>query len=313
VRKYLPKGTGRRGRGRDQAWSTFVRNHARAIVACEFICFLNQIDQQTPSDLAIHLILDNYGTHKHARVQRWLQKDPRFRFHFIPTSSSWLNVVERFFRDLTRLSPQEHGLAGRRPDESPPGRIVTPSGLGLERSAVAVQCGRTASCWHASSGTATASSTISIRFLLADDGNRFSAGERGPQCPRPESAGVPGIDRQLDRRQLLERELSQRSSGRFVGVERSSRNGLREAADERVRVEVEAEMHRLGAGVREPVEPDDVAVEILPRELTTVLVAALGAGVREPVEPDDVAVEILPRELTTVLVAVLRRALGVEI
>jgi len=67
----------------------------------EFIRFLNQIDRQTPSDLAIHLILDNYGTHKHDKVQRWLEKHPRFRFHFIPTSSSWLNVVERFFRDLT--------------------------------------------------------------------------------------------------------------------------------------------------------------------------------------------------------------------
>jgi transposase len=51
--------------------------------------------------VAIHLILDNYGTHKHANVQRWLQRHPRFHFHFIPTSSSWLNIVERFFRDLT--------------------------------------------------------------------------------------------------------------------------------------------------------------------------------------------------------------------
>ena len=67
----------------------------------EFIRFLNQIDRETPSDLAIHLILDNYGTHKHDKVQKWLQKHSRFRFHFIPTSSSWLNVVERFFRDLT--------------------------------------------------------------------------------------------------------------------------------------------------------------------------------------------------------------------
>lgn len=67
----------------------------------EFIRFLNQIDQQTPADLAIHLILDNYGTHKHAKVRRWLKQHPRFHFHFIPTSSSWLNVVERFFRDLT--------------------------------------------------------------------------------------------------------------------------------------------------------------------------------------------------------------------
>jgi transposase len=67
----------------------------------EFIRFLNQIDEETQSDVSIHLILDNYGTHKHAKVQLWLKRHPRFRFHFIPTSSSWLNVVERFFRDLT--------------------------------------------------------------------------------------------------------------------------------------------------------------------------------------------------------------------
>lgn len=67
----------------------------------EFLRFLNQIDRETPSDLAIHLILDNYQTHKHPNVKRWCEKHPRFQFHFIPTSSSWLNVVERFFRDLT--------------------------------------------------------------------------------------------------------------------------------------------------------------------------------------------------------------------
>ena len=67
----------------------------------EFIKFLNHIDRETPSDLTIHLILDNYGTHKHAKVQHWLECHPRFTFHFTPTSSSWLNIVERFFRDLT--------------------------------------------------------------------------------------------------------------------------------------------------------------------------------------------------------------------
>jgi transposase len=67
----------------------------------EFIRFLNQIDEETQADVAIHLILDNYGTHKHANVQRWLRRHTRFHFHFIPTSSSWLNIVERFFRDLT--------------------------------------------------------------------------------------------------------------------------------------------------------------------------------------------------------------------
>jgi len=67
----------------------------------EFLKFLKTIDKQTPEGLQIHLILDNYATHKHANVQRWLDRNPRFHLHFTPTSSSWLNLVERWFRDLT--------------------------------------------------------------------------------------------------------------------------------------------------------------------------------------------------------------------
>ena len=67
----------------------------------EWIKFLDLIDQQTPVALDLHLILDNYATHKHPRVKRWLKRHPRFHVHFIPTSSSWLNLIERWFRDLT--------------------------------------------------------------------------------------------------------------------------------------------------------------------------------------------------------------------
>lgn len=67
----------------------------------EWLQFLRLIDQQTPGQLELHLIVDNYGTHKHPKVQRWATRHPRFHFHFTPTSSSWLNMVERFFRDLT--------------------------------------------------------------------------------------------------------------------------------------------------------------------------------------------------------------------
>jgi transposase len=67
----------------------------------EWIKFLQLIDRQTPADLDLHLIVDNYSTHKHARVQSWLKRHPRFHMHFTPTSSSWLNMVERWFRDLT--------------------------------------------------------------------------------------------------------------------------------------------------------------------------------------------------------------------
>ncbi len=68
----------------------------------EWLRFLKLIDDTTPSDKALHLILDNYATHKHSKVQRWLARHPRFHLHFTPTSSSWLNMVERFFRDLTQ-------------------------------------------------------------------------------------------------------------------------------------------------------------------------------------------------------------------
>ena len=67
----------------------------------EFIKFLNQIDSETPAELDLHLIVDNYATHKHPKVRAWLKRHPRFHFHFIPTSSSWLNLVERWFREIT--------------------------------------------------------------------------------------------------------------------------------------------------------------------------------------------------------------------
>ena len=67
----------------------------------EWLAFLKKIERETPKYLDIHLIADNYATHKHPEVKAWLAKHPRFHMHFTPTSSSWLNLVERFFRDLT--------------------------------------------------------------------------------------------------------------------------------------------------------------------------------------------------------------------
>ena len=67
----------------------------------EFLKFLRTIDREVPHGLQIHLILDNYSTHKHANVKKWLAKHPRFHLHFTPTSSSWVNMVERFFGKLT--------------------------------------------------------------------------------------------------------------------------------------------------------------------------------------------------------------------
>jgi transposase len=67
----------------------------------EWLKFLKKIDRETPKEKMLHLIADNYATHKHPSVQEWLDKHPRFVMHFTPTSASWLNMVERFFRDIT--------------------------------------------------------------------------------------------------------------------------------------------------------------------------------------------------------------------
>ena len=68
----------------------------------EWLRFLKQIDRETPKELDLHLIVDNYSTHKEERVKQWLSRHPRFHLHFTPTSSSWLNLIERFFGELTQ-------------------------------------------------------------------------------------------------------------------------------------------------------------------------------------------------------------------
>ena len=70
----------------------------------EWLMLLKTIDRKTPKDKQLHLIVDNYATHKHPEVQAWLVKHPRFHMHFTPTSASWLNMVERFFCDITDKS-----------------------------------------------------------------------------------------------------------------------------------------------------------------------------------------------------------------
>src|SRR5580658_118014 len=81
----------------------------------EFLTFLRTIDRAVPKRLQIHLILDNYATHKHPNVKAWLAKHPRFHLHFTPTSSSWLNLVERWFRELTEKAIRR-GVFGSVPD-----------------------------------------------------------------------------------------------------------------------------------------------------------------------------------------------------
>ena len=67
----------------------------------EFLRFLRRLDQEFPANVTLHLVIDNYGTHKHPEVKSWLQRHPRFVVHFVPTSCSWLNLIERWFRELT--------------------------------------------------------------------------------------------------------------------------------------------------------------------------------------------------------------------
>ena len=67
----------------------------------EFLRFLRRLDQEFSGPVPLHLVMDNYGTHQHASVRAWLKRHPRFVLHFVPTSSSWLNLIERWFAELT--------------------------------------------------------------------------------------------------------------------------------------------------------------------------------------------------------------------
>lgn len=80
----------------------------------EFLEFLRQIDKQTPADLDLHLIVDNYVTHKHAKVKSWLARHPRFHMHFTPTYSSWLNQVERWFALITERAIRRNSFTSVR-------------------------------------------------------------------------------------------------------------------------------------------------------------------------------------------------------
>lgn len=80
---------------------TVIGTHMNQHRHQEWLKFLKLIDAQTPQEKELHLIVDNYATHKHPKVKSWLVRHPRFHLHFTPTSASWLNMVERFFRDLT--------------------------------------------------------------------------------------------------------------------------------------------------------------------------------------------------------------------
>lgn len=85
----------------DPATGTVIGQVHRKHRHQEFLKFLKVVDANTPAELDLHLVLDNYATHKTPAVQRWLAAHPRFHLHFTPTSASWLNLVERWFAELT--------------------------------------------------------------------------------------------------------------------------------------------------------------------------------------------------------------------
>jgi transposase len=99
---YVRHGTTSLFAALDIASGSVIAEHYRRHRHQEFLRFLKTIDQAVPSGLELHLICDNYATHKTEAVRKWLLRHPRFHMHFTPTSSSWLNLVERWFAELTR-------------------------------------------------------------------------------------------------------------------------------------------------------------------------------------------------------------------
>ena len=99
---YLRYGTTTLFAALDIATGEVIGELHRRHRSIEFLQFLRTIDAAVPEELAVHLVMDNYGTHKTATVRRWLSRHPRFHVHFTPTSASWINQVERFFATLTQ-------------------------------------------------------------------------------------------------------------------------------------------------------------------------------------------------------------------
>jgi transposase len=109
----------------DTKTGTVIGQLHRRHRSIEFRKFLDTIDVEVPADLDVHLILDNYGTHKTARIRRWLAKRPRFHVHFTPTSASWLNLVERWFAALTQKQIKRGAHASTRALEAAIRQYIT--------------------------------------------------------------------------------------------------------------------------------------------------------------------------------------------
>ena len=111
---YIRHGTTTLFAALDYAEGTILKRTEPLHTHVQWLLFLKQIDRETPKELKIHLIVDNYCTHKHKKVKEWLERHSRFHMHFTPTSSSWLNLVERFFADITRECIRDGSFANVR-------------------------------------------------------------------------------------------------------------------------------------------------------------------------------------------------------
>jgi len=100
--EYFRHGTTTLFAALDVANGGVIANASRGIVTKEFLSFLRHIEASVPEHLQVHLIVDNYSTHKHAKVRAWLAQRPRYSLHFTPTYSSWINQVERWFGLITQ-------------------------------------------------------------------------------------------------------------------------------------------------------------------------------------------------------------------
>jgi len=115
---YVRHGTTTLFAALDAATGRVIGKCFRKHRATEFVQFLRHIDEATPKDLDLHLILDNYATHKTEKVRRWLARHPRFHVHFTPTYSSWINLVESWFSVITRRSIRRGSFRSTRQLES---------------------------------------------------------------------------------------------------------------------------------------------------------------------------------------------------
>jgi transposase len=134
----------------------------------ELLRFLKQLDRDTSGGLDLHLIVDDYATHKHAEVKAWLARRPRFHIHFTPTGSSWLNLVERFFAEITQDAIHDGSFTSVRQLITALSRTIWPSQRTAETISVACQSRRERSSPRSKGRASLSSSELIMRICLTE-------------------------------------------------------------------------------------------------------------------------------------------------